>query len=411
MNEEESKILFKWLDEHFQKMGIEKAMILNIGSGDEKYYTVSQPNIQADLIGPLINKGHTLQNLDIKEGPGIHITSEIHKIGEPDKKYDAIIFSSVIEHINPDHIPASIAQMRRVLKDDGIIVASAPASYPKHDIYDNGIRIHELEQWESYFQEHLWEPLIFHKTAKIPPKSFYKDYKDMTWMTMWKGRKYNPSCTVICLNWKRPENMEEVMNGISNQTINCKSFIWDNSGKGLNIKPHYKVISSHNFESKVKNILPLLIDTEYVLFQDDDLMLHPKTVEVMIDCCKRYPESVICLKYGVMDSNEYIASNYSSTEKPIDFTVGRVMLMRTELAGASLNPEFKEMYDIGEEDLCLGLAVQMFTKKPAYVVPIQSCRPIELADHDGRCHRSYHYRNRTKTINMFKELGWVSNFG
>ena len=411
MNTQESRLFFQWIVNHGDRL-----KVLNVGSGTSEYYKRQQPNIWNDLLKPLMDLGHEVTNLDIKSGDGVDISAPLHKIPVADKTYDVVLFSSVLEHIKPEHIEESINQIHRILKDDGIVIASVPASYPRHDVYDNGIRIKSQSEWFKYFDNKLWHMLDYLETEKLPAKPFYKNFNELTWMSIAKFVKQKDTVTVICLNWKRPDNIPQIMNSFSDWPIRPKVIMFDNSGKfklhnthGLDIK---LISSSFNFQSMAKNIIALFADTEYVLFQDDDLMLSYELVNRMLECINKNPDSVICLKYGILDDKgNYYRSAFSLETKPVDFTVGRAMLVRRDLVGCSFKPEYMPIYDIGEEDLCLGLAIQLYTRKPAYVVSINGCKPTELPDHNGRVSRPWHMPNRTKTINMFKELGWRSFIG
>ena len=433
MNEQEIEIIKKWILDFKEPDKVIK--ILNVGSGDRKYYTEQQPHIWNNLIVPLMEKGCVFFHMDPKDGEGIDLKCSLKDIPTEDQYFDVVLFSSVIEHIHPKDIEENIKQMYRVLRKDGIIIASAPASYPIHDSYDNGLRFENKSFWfaesitrKSFkpeinsiscpfnmFNDDEWIVDEFVETDKIPAKDFYKgrwDMSIMTYMTMWRGKR-NPGIevTVLVPNWKRPENFEKIIEGIEKSTVKSKMLIWDNSER-MEFVPYKEeriICSSHNYQSQVKNVAALLVDTPFILFQDDDLQLHPRAIERMLECCKKNPGSVVCLKYGVLDEKgNYVASKFSSLTKPIDFTVGRVMMMQTSLVGAAFNPNYAKIIEIGEEDLVLGLAVQMFTGKPSVVMSCHDCKPVELPSPHGRCSRKYHYANRTKTVEMFRQLGWES---
>lgn len=237
-------------------------------------------------------------------------------------------------------------------------------------------------------------------------------------MSMIKLVNHPVDVTVICLTWDREQNIPMIIEGIQQSTIPAKIIFWDN-GNNLDWTPYSAdgikridgvIKSDMNYGSWIKNLPAILPDTEWTVFQDDDLMLHPKTIEYLLECCKRHPESLISLKYGVLDKDRnYIGSNYGIKEMPIDFSVGRVMIVRTELIGAVFNPKFREAHEYHEEDLALGLAIQMVTKEPSYVISIYPCKPTDLPENrHGNWGRPWHKANRTKTIQAFEEIGWRS---
>ena len=358
---------------------------------------------------PLKDNGCEVLNLDPIGGDGIDLPVTIDRLDYCDKSFDVILINSVIEHLHPGEDKVLIYHTKRLLNDNGIVIASSPANYPLHDRFDNKIRMKSVSDWEIYFPSHTWDISDFTETNKLPAKPYYKDFKDDTWMTMCKVKKKIDTVTVVCPTWKRYVNIPEIIMGVRESKYPSKILIWDNGGKLTDTAADYTICSSNNFESKIKNVLPLLITTKYVLIQDDDLKIHPDTITIMKECCDRHPDSIICLKYGVTDNDgNYIASNLSTVEQPVDYPVGRVLFMHTALAHASFLPLFLPIFEIGEEDLCLGLATQLITNEPSYAIDYRRCKPIELDGRCARCAREYHFANRTLTINKFKDLGWTS---
>lgn len=218
---------------------------------------------------------------------------------------------------------------------------------------------------------------------------------------------------VLCL-WKRQKNFLEILQGILDNTPSPNIIIWNNGEPIPNEHIHNDVLdiyniryinSSENVGSQAKIHAGLLAKTKYVFFQDDDLKISPHTIQTFYDVIKRHPMSVVALKEGIIDEEgNYIGSSYSMKEKPIKYTVGRIMMVDKDFLGEYFRERYENLVEIGEEDLCLGFVTMKLTGEPSYIVPIQRCTPIELPANDGKCNRKNHYKYRTETIRYIKPL-------
>jgi SAM-dependent methyltransferase len=52
-----------------------------------------------------------------------------HKLPFPDSSFDCVVFANVYEHVQPEHRLASLAEIRRVLTPQGIMVGQLPNPY------------------------------------------------------------------------------------------------------------------------------------------------------------------------------------------------------------------------------------------------------------------------------------------
>ena len=115
----------KWLEETLNKIPND-SRILDAGAGElaqKKYCShlnyVSQDFAQYDGLGN--KKGLQTTKWDNSK---LDIISDITKIPEPDKSFDAIMCVEVFEHL-PDPISA-INEFSRLLKENGFLVLTAP---------------------------------------------------------------------------------------------------------------------------------------------------------------------------------------------------------------------------------------------------------------------------------------------
>jgi SAM-dependent methyltransferase len=69
-------------------------------------------------------------NLEIAGGPIVDLVADGHDIPFPDNYFDGIICQAVLEHTRDSN--RVVAEMRRVLKPNGIVYAEIPFLYPVH---------------------------------------------------------------------------------------------------------------------------------------------------------------------------------------------------------------------------------------------------------------------------------------
>jgi SAM-dependent methyltransferase len=120
---------------------------------DSQYSTATQANVkriasqlspQAVVLfvgGGISTYGHYMDelglqiiensiNLEIMPGPVVDIVADGHKIPFPDNYFDAIICQAVLEHTQDSN--RVVAEIYRVLKQDGIVYAEIPFLAPVH---------------------------------------------------------------------------------------------------------------------------------------------------------------------------------------------------------------------------------------------------------------------------------------
>jgi SAM-dependent methyltransferase len=133
--------------------------VLNAGSGwRDLSHLVDGTLVNQDLTWP----GDTRQNVDI--------FSPIHAIPVEDGAFDTVLCVAVLEHvINPDEC---VAEMFRVIKSGGRIIASVPFLQPEHKVptdyqrytrdglehlfTKNGFEIEELRPFYSVYHTLYW---------------------------------------------------------------------------------------------------------------------------------------------------------------------------------------------------------------------------------------------------------------
>ncbi|MCP4397973.1 MAG: methyltransferase domain-containing protein [bacterium] len=178
---EEANIIFSLLADN------ENKKILNVCSSGEFFWKRQQPYIWKTLLEPLLQNGNEIINLDIQPNIGVDIVNDCtDMIDVFDRSFDIVLFNSAVEHI--EDVQAALGEIKRVIKSDGIFVASAPGVFPKHDApIDTLLRLPNLEDWEQLLGPG-WEIENFRKTTPIPAKPFYK-FAELVFATIIKAHR------------------------------------------------------------------------------------------------------------------------------------------------------------------------------------------------------------------------------
>ena len=102
-----------------KERGLLRGVVLNAGSGWR--------DISHLVEGTLINQDITWPN---DSRTNVHIFSPLHDIPQPSHSFDTVICIAVLEHVeNPEEVTA---EMFRVLKQDGYLIAAVPFLQPEH---------------------------------------------------------------------------------------------------------------------------------------------------------------------------------------------------------------------------------------------------------------------------------------
>lgn len=101
--------------------------------------------------------------------------------------------------------------------------------------------------------------------------------------------------TAIILHYKRPHNINEVIEGIRKQTVPCDIIVWDNSGDypiGSGEDIYFRAEKNNYCQARYSLINSVY--TEYIFNTDDDLAILDNTLfEKFIAFSERHPNAVI----------------------------------------------------------------------------------------------------------------------
>ena len=152
--------------------------------------------------------------------------------------------------------------------------------------------------------------------------------------------------TVILTNWKRPDNLDKVIESILKQTVPVNIWLWDNSGENRPFNVDYRVNSIGNMFCWPRWLLATMVKTRYVLIMDDDLMLARDTViEDCEDICNANSSYILGV-YGVRlnEQKDYFKSAHlraSNHTQGVDIVKGRFMFMDRKLINlGDLEPDY-----------------------------------------------------------------------
>ena len=68
---------------------------------------------------------------DLREGPGVDMILDLHKIELPDQGAGVVLVLDTLEHV--EHVRTAIAELKRILKPGGLLVISSVMNFPIHE--------------------------------------------------------------------------------------------------------------------------------------------------------------------------------------------------------------------------------------------------------------------------------------
>jgi hypothetical protein len=91
-------------------------------------------------------------------------------------------------------------------------------------------------------------------------------------------QKQKADLTLLLLNWRRPENLERVLQSIDRQTIRPKIFLWNNGVHFKHPLIDWQVSSSQNKRCWPRWFMGAMAETNYVCSLDDDFAFGDERV-------------------------------------------------------------------------------------------------------------------------------------
>jgi SAM-dependent methyltransferase len=117
--------------------------LLNLGSSTRAFREVDKPHIERALFAPLREAGVAVFHSDLKAADGVDLAGDILdpavRRGLKARGFRAILIANMLEHVRDRD--AVTAACEEILGPGGLILATAPSSYPYHaDPLDTGYR-------------------------------------------------------------------------------------------------------------------------------------------------------------------------------------------------------------------------------------------------------------------------------
>jgi hypothetical protein len=117
--------------------------LLDIGSSTRQFREVEKPHIERALFGPLREAGVAVVHSDLKAGDGVDHEGDIldpaARRALRARGFRCLLLANVLEHVRDR--AAIAAACEEIVGPGGLILATAPSSYPYHaDPIDTGYR-------------------------------------------------------------------------------------------------------------------------------------------------------------------------------------------------------------------------------------------------------------------------------
>ena len=139
-----------WIVENIQPYLKDIKEIIDIGSGSEQYRGEKQPYI-SELFEFLQSKSAKLTTLDMDKDSEADVIADISKLADWNKKYDLVLATSVLEHIEPVSFESAVNNIKKMVKNGKYLIVTVPyrANIHKQPI-DNGFRPSESELFSLF---------------------------------------------------------------------------------------------------------------------------------------------------------------------------------------------------------------------------------------------------------------------
>lgn len=112
--------------------------------------------------------------------------------------------------------------------------------------------------------------------------------------------------------------------------------IWNNTERAIGVPGADVINAGRNWGIAARYAAAYLARTEYVLFQDNDVLVQPMTLEAMLRELKKWPGDVSIELQGRMlgnPPNAYATSTYlTNIDRGVDIGLSRLSLMRRATA-------------------------------------------------------------------------------
>jgi hypothetical protein len=237
-----------------------------------------------------------------------------------------------------------------------------------------------------------------------------------------RDKPHTPNLTVCLLNWRRPENLDPILDALAAQTAAPRVWLWDNSGDADPDDPRVdRVVSAgENMGCMPRWWLASAAETEYVCSLDDDLKpADAEVLEDMMEVCAEREVPGIVGPFGWRGRGQFRAGGEvdyrggqhigaGAENVAVDLVKGRCMMLhRRLLRRVPLEPPLPDGARIDRSELltrCDDIYLNVMTaggQPERHLVPrVLEGRFEELGGQDGRALATDpgHYEARGRAI-------------
>jgi hypothetical protein len=234
----------------------------------------------------------------------------------------------------------------------------------------------------------------------------------------------------IVVNWRRPGNIQLVLDSLRQQTMpltialcECApGTIWE-TPKGVQGGFDIVFTVSHNI-GPTSRFIPALAMPQftYAFFQVDDFLPGPECVEHMHQTAQNLNGEFATIGQdgNCVNGDVLRRKRIEQLDEPVsvDIVVSSELARTADVVHAvTLHSRLAERYPEAlpcfEDDMLLCMGIQMYCNWPSYLTPRcdpkASYRLRDLPAPNGLWMRPDHYENRNKLVAKIRELGWQSH--
>ncbi|WP_312748047.1 glycosyltransferase [Sphingobacterium multivorum] len=228
----------------------------------------------------------------------------------------------------------------------------------------------------------------------------------------------------VIINFKRPRNVEKIIEALLAQTVKCRIIIYDyfkSTENRLNpeILEKVDIVFSSNVNlGGFNRYIPMGFYTSpYTFFIDDDVLPGTKCIESFLEAAEKLPNFGVLGQVGrVLSSDDlYRPKDVSSSAdfREVDFIV-RAYFVKTRYLFNVLKYKWLLGYHetkLIEDDLLLCCALKHYENLPCYLIPFDGDRERlinkeELSNLHSLSSRRDHYALRSFFIKRVMIYGW-----
>lgn len=152
---------------------------------------------------------------------------------------------------------------------------------------------------------------------------------------------------IIPMFWpERRKNLRPIVQALRVSTIApIEIIVWNNDTPLTEVlPPEVSVIQCYrNVGCKARFLAAMCAKGDYVLFHDNDLTIHPRTLEQLLDFSERAPNSIVAcgwgrrLNGGLYSQSEPVDGALITQPTPVDLSFGRCELVSRALVNSLLS--------------------------------------------------------------------------